>query len=703
LNYNISGGTEPEQVLGMRVSAGAFPMLGVPPQLGRTFTEEEEAPGQTVVVISDALWQRRYSANPGVIGQTLRVNGEPHEIIGVMPPRFQFVNQRFQIWVPIAFNPNDHDRDSHSFMAAARLRAGVSFETARDEIEAIGRRLDAEHREGHGATITPMKQFGVEYLRPTLKALAGAVALVLLIACVNVANLLLARATARQREFSVRSALGASRWRISSQLLAEGLLLAAAGGMAGIAVAWLATTVLATTLPGSVGLAPFRAPGAVHINGQVLLFTAGLSAVTGILFSLAPMLGGSRVQTATALKSAGDRGATLRFTVLRAVLVGAEVALAVVVLGAAGLMFKSVMRLTSIDPGLDSRNVLLMTMALPQPDFYGSPVRTTFCDDVQREVGALPGVVSVGAMSHVPFEGNAGRGFRIQGRPEPARNENPSANYRLTCPGYFRSLGIPIRRGRDFGAADTTTSEGVAIINEETARRYWPNEDPIGQRIRIGSAEAPWLTIVGVVGNVKHFGLENPSRRELYRPYAQAAWPTMSVTVKTATSPMGLAPAVRAALARIDPDQPVSRIRTMAEVVFNSVGERRFPMRLLGLFSIVALLLAAIGVYGVASYLVSQRTREIGIRVALGAGRKQVTRMIVGRSLLPIAAGLVAGIIGAVFAARLLASMLYEVRPSDPMVLGSIALLLAGAAMGASWIPARRAASVDPLVVLRQE
>ena len=414
------------------------------------------------------------------------------------------------------------------------------------------------------------------------------------------------------------------------------------------------------------------------------------------------MLGVSRIDPAATLKSGGDRGGTSRFTMLRTTLVGLEVALAVVVLAAAGLMIKSVTQLLAVDPGVDARNVLLMSMALPQKDFYGPPLRTNFCADVEREVGPLPGVRSVAAISHLPFEGTAGRGFGIEGRPVPAEGDGASANYRLTCPGYFATLGIRVTSGRDFTHADTTTGPGVVMINEETAKRYWPTENPIGQRIRIGSS-APWLTIVGIVANVRHFGLDNAARREIYRPYSQAAWPVMTIPVKTVTEPMTLAAPVRNALARIDPEQPVSRIRTMDRVVSDSVGGRRFPMQLLGLFSLVALALAAIGVYGVVSYLVSQRTREIGIRVALGARRAQVIRLVVLRSLVPIVIGLVAGVAGAIASSRLLGTLLYGVKATDPMVLGSIVALLGTCAIAASLIPARRAAGVDPIVVLRQE
>ena len=706
LRFNLAGAGDPEQVPGLRVSSSVFPMLGIPPQLGRTFTAAEDAPGHRVAVIGDALWRRRFGARPDAVGQAVRINGQPYEIIGVMPPGFVFSQHRDQIWVPIAFNTNDANRDSHSFYATARLKDGVSFEAAREEMNVLGHELARQYPENDGdtATITPMNELGVRYLRPTLFALLGAVAMVLLIACVNVANLLLAQASARQREFAIRAALGAGRARLASQLLAEGLLLAAAGGAAAIALAWIGTAAIAQSLPPSIRMAPFREAGLVPIDGTVLLFTFGLATLTGILFSLAPMIGIAR--PGASIKAAGDRGGTARFTGIRGVLVGGEVALAVIVLAAAGLMLKSVSRLIAVDPGLDARNVLLMDMALPQEDFYGPPVRTTFCEDVEREVSPVRGVQSVAAISHLPLSGsNAGRGFTIEGLTLPP-GESASASYRLTCPGYFTTMGIGLVRGRDFAHADATDAPGVVILNATAATRYFADQDPIGRRLKLGGPEstAPWLTVVGIVRDVRHFGLDAEARREMFRPYSQAAWPSMTVTVKSAMEePLTIAAGVRAALMKIDPEQPVSRIRTMDAVINESIGQRRFPMLLLAVFSAVALILAAVGVYGVVSYIVSQRTREIGIRMALGARATEVVGMVIRRSLTPIALGIVVGVVGSLAASRMLSALLYGVTPGDPAVLAAIAVILGGSAVLASLIPARRAASVDPLVVLKEE
>jgi len=390
---------------------------------------------------------------------------------------------------------------------------------------------------------------------------------------------------------------------------------------------------------------------------------------------------------------------------IRTTLVATEVALALVVLVAAGLMVKSLMRMFDNDPGLDPSSVLVLSMSLPQPDFYGPPVRKTFCDDVAQRVNTLPGIVAAGAISHLPLSGaNAGRSFSIEGRVMPP-GENASASYRLTCPGYFTTLGIPMVKGRDFNAHDATEAAGVVILNEAAAKRYWPNEDPIGKRIKLGRPDGsnPWMTVVGIVGNVRHFGLDDDARREMFRPYSQAAWPMMTIVAKTAADPAGFATSVRSALQRIDPDLPVGRMTTMERIETNSTAARRFPMILLASFGAVALALAMIGVYGVVSYVVSQRTREIGIRVALGARRSQVIRLVVLGAMRPVVAGLVVGAIGAVFAARLLGTLLYQVKPGDPVVIAVIGALLGAAAIAASLVPGTRATRVDPITVLREE
>ena len=705
LTFNFSGDGGAERVPGIRASASTFAMLGVKPQLGRTFTAEEDAPGHDVAVISDGLWRRRFGARPDIIGQTARINAKPFEIIGVMPAAFRFPSRDNGVWVPIAFNAQDLRRSWHSFQSAARLREGVTLAAAGAELAALGLALARQYpndNRNESAMLHPMKELGVVKLTPTLIALSGAVALVLLIACVNVANLLLAQSSARRQEFAVRSALGASRPRLAGQVLCEGFVIAVIGGIAGLGVAWAGTRAMASVLPGSIAFAPFRDAGAgIRLDPWMLGFTALVSVVTGLLFSLAPIAG----LRGPDLKAAGGRTTTGRLSHLRTALVAIEVALALVVLVAAGLMTKSLARLASIDPGLDSASVLVLEMTLPQPDNFGPPIRRNFCDDVVERAGSVPGVLAVGAISHLPLSGaNSIRSFSIEGKTLPP-GQNWSAAYRMTCPGYFRAMGIPILKGRDFDARDATDTPGVVIINEETAKRYWPDEDPIGRRIRVDRPEAgsPFKTIVGVAADVRHFGLDRAVRREIFRPYSQKAWPVMTVVAKTATDPVGYASTMRAALQGIDPDLPVGRVSTMEEIVRGSTGSRRFPMMLLGAFGAVALVLAVVGVYGVVSYVVTQRTREIGIRVALGARRPQVLRLVVMEAMRPVIAGLLIGSIGAVFAARLLGTLLYDVKPGDPGVVAAIAAILAVAAIAASLVPGARATRVDPITVLKAD
>ena len=706
LNFNLSGDTEPERVPGLRMSASTFRMLGVEPELGRTFTDAEDDPGHDVAVISHALWQRRFGGRGDIIGHVARINGKPYEIVGVMPEAFIFPVRDAGVWTPIAFNEEDRGRNSHSFNASARLRRGVTFEAARAEVDAFGRALARQYPDSNGrntATITPMRDLGVASLRPTLLALTGAVGLVLLIACVNVANLLLAQASSRRQEFAVRAALGASRSRLAGQLLAEALTIAAAGGVAGLALAWIGTRLLAGVLPASIVNAPFRdASAVVTPDAMVLGFTAAVAVLTGLLFGLAPL---TAIRRDTDLRAGGTRSSTGRMNGLRSGLVGVEVAMALVVLVAAGLMVKSLVRMFDNDPGLNPSNVLVLTMALPQPDFYGPPLRQTFCNDVTDRVGTVPGVLAAGAISHLPLSGaSAGRSFSIEGRTF-APGQNAAAAYRVTCPGYFKALGIPIVRGRDFEARDATSAAPVVIINEETAKQYWPGEDPIGRRIKLGRAQSsnPWMTVVGVVGNVRHFGLDDPARREMFRPYSQAAWPMMTIVAKTAGAPSGFAGAVRGALQRIDPNLPVGLTTTMETIETNSTGGRRFPMLLLAAFGAVALALAVVGIYGVVSCAVTQRTREIGIRMALGARRAAVIRLVLMGAMRPVAAGLAVGAVGAAFASRLLGALLYDVTPGDAGVIGGIAVLLALCAIAASLVPGTRATRVDPATVLRIE
>jgi len=710
-NYNLAGQNEPEQVQGMRVTGSLFPLLGIQPYLGRTFLPEEDQPGKNrVVVLSYGLWRRRYSADPNLLGKPIRINGDSYTVVGVMPRQFQFTDTRYALWIPMAFNAEDQGRGSHSFLVVARLKPGATMAQAATEMAAIGRRLSAQYpteNADKGAAIIPMSEWQVKEMRPILFALLGAVGFVLLIACSNVANLLLARAAARRKEFALRTALGASRFRVIRQLLIESAVLALAGGAAGVLLAVWGLNLLARILPNFIKFVPFRQLDQLGVDSNVLIFALLVSLATGMLFGLAPALQASRTDLNESLKEGGTRGSSShRANRLRALLVVSEVALALIVLTGAGLLIQTIARLTGVEPGLNPHNLLTMTIALPQTDTYGAPERARFCEDVGERVGAVAGVRSVSAVSHLPLAGGgAGRDFVIQGRPDPSPSDEPSANYSLICPNYFQTMGIPLLKGREFSARDTVNAPQVVIVNDSLAKRYWPNEDAVGRTFKLGGprSTAPWLTIVGVVRDTHFWSLDYQIVPQMFRPYTQAAWPIMTVVARTAGDPVVFATAIRKAAGDIDREQPVSNVITMEQVIHDSLGFRRFPMLLLGTFAMVALVLAAVGIYGVMSYSVAQRTQEIGIRMALGANRGEVLRLILGRSLVPVLAGVGIGIAGALALTRVLTSLLFQVSASDPFTFTVVSLLLISVAAIASLAPAVKAASVNPVIALRHE
>ncbi|MGH9794084.1 MAG: ABC transporter permease [Candidatus Acidiferrales bacterium] len=708
-NFNVSGTDEPEQVPGMRVSAAIFDVLGARPRLGRAFTADEEALGKDkVVVISDGLWRRRFGADPSLVGKTIRINGEPRTLVGVMPPGFQFTSPAYGVWVPIAFNQKDQGRGSQSFRVAARIKRGVSLAEAQADIDTVGRRLEKQYpRANEGWTVwaQPFSDFATQHARLILSLLLGASGFVLLIACANIANLFLARGAARQREFAIRLALGAGRGRIARQLLAESFSLALIGGVAGLlASQWLSVLLFQIAPQGLLDL-PFRITEASRADSGVLLFALALTLLTALLFGVLPAWKAARTDPNTPLKESG-RGVAGGRSRFHNALVVTEIALVMVVVAGSGLMISSVQRLLAENPGFDPRNILTLDIALPQADFYGMPERTSFCTDVERTVGAVPGVATVSAISHLPHTNrNAGRGFVIEGQTLADENNTPGAAYRLVCPNYFRVMGIPLIAGRDFTHADTIGAAEVVIVNEALVRRYFPNEDPLGKRFKLGGPRStnPWFTIVGVVGDVKHFGLDDRARREMFRPYSQAVWPSMTIIAKTPSAPAAFAPAIRKAASGIDRELPISRVQTMQAWVDATAGPRRFPMQLLSAFGVVGLLLAAMGIYGVMSYGVLQRTHEIGVRMALGAQPPDVARMILREGALLALAGIAIGLLGALWLARLLENLLYGVTASDPVTLATVSLLLAMVALFACWLPARRAMRVDPMIALRHE
>jgi putative ABC transport system permease protein len=709
--YSLSGDGQVEQVLGLRVTASFFDVLGIPPMLGRTFSTEEEDPGRDrVVVLSHGLWTRRYAADGAIVGKTILIDGKAHVVVGVMPASFVLeYGGRRELWVPVGWTEGDHDRTSNSFIALGRLKPGVTIDEARSEMETIGRALSAAypvHNPKQTVAVVAMSEFGLPRKRSLLGPMLAVVGFVLLIACVNVANLILARAASRSRELGIRATLGAGRGRIVRQLLTESIVLACAGGIGGLSIAYWGTRGILPLLPAGISASPFRPVDAVAIDVRVLAFTSAIAIGSGILFGLAPAFAAFRRNLAGPMRqnvrgSTGDGKSRLRYG-----LVAVEVALTLIVLAGAGVMLVSVSRLLGVHPGLDPKNVLVLAIAPPQPElYYGPPENPQFCDGLTREVRAVPGVTSVGAIGHLPLTGaRAGRSVSIEGRPDPGSENMPAAAYSVACPGTFRTLGIPLVDGREFTARDSLAAPAVALINRRFARDMWPNEPAVGKRFKIGflNSDNPWMTVVGVVENFRHGGLDVEQQRSFYRPYHQAAWPAMSIVVKTAATPEPLAKAITEAVAAVEPNQPVSGVRTMETVLGTSLTSRRFPMYLLTGFAVLALILAAVGIAGVVGYSVVQRTPEIGVRVALGAQRLDVLRLILGHSLAWAIGGVVAGVAGAIWLLRLLGTMLYGVTPYDPIVLGSVSMVLIAVVLAASYLPARRAMRVDAVTALRQ-
>jgi putative ABC transport system permease protein len=697
---------EPEQVSGLRVSSTFFPTLDVHPFIGRNFLPEEEVLGKDrVVILSYGLWKRRYGGDRSLVGKTIRVDGEDFTVVGIMPAEFhwQFWSGPRQLWVPVGYTKTDQARDENSFVSFARLKQGVTLAQAQSEMESIAQGLSRQYPNelaNMSATAVPMADFDMQGMRSTMITLFAAVGFVLLIACVNVANLLLARGAARQKEFALRRALGAGGYRIARQLLTVSVLLSLLGGGCGLLLAAWSANILPSVLPGSLQFLPLRQFDNLPLDSRVFGFALLASVLTGILFGVIPVISTIRAGFGEALKE-GGRGASAGRSRLRHALVASEVALALVVLCGAGLMIASLSRLLGVDPGFDPKNVLTMQMSLPQEDLYnGPPGNPRFCQEMDQHISAIPGVVAAGAVAHLPMQGGAGRGFLIEGRPDPGPGNGAGAAYTVACPNYFRAQGIPVIEGREFTHQDGLGAPGVIVINQSMAHKFWPKQDPVGRVIVQGGAR---LTIVGVVADVHSWGLDEGSQPQFFRPYPQAGWPVMSIVVRTTGAAASYVQSVKKALADAQPDRPVSEVRLMSEIVDGSVGSRRFPALLLTGFAALALALAAVGILGVVSYSIAQRTREIGIRMALGARKADVLRLILSGSMSWVGVGIGAGILGSLGLTRLLGTLLYDVRPGNPVVLAAVALLLGGVALLASYIPARRATKVDPMVALRYE
>ena len=738
---NLTGGSEPERVPALIVSTGFFTTLGTPPALGRGFVGADEQWGaHRTAILSDGLWRRRFGADPSVVGQRITVNGEPFVVAGVLPPKFMFLGLDLQLFLPMAFAPGDNlNSHSNNFLRMiGRLKAGVTREQASADLNRLSEAIIATWHVNAGTAIevSPLRDALVRDVRQPVLVLLGAVGFVLLISCANLANLLLARGAVRRREVAVRLAMGATRGRLLRQLLTESMLLSIAGGVAGLGLAFVSADAL-----NSLSQRVLPRSEDIHIDPTVMAFTLAVALVTGVLFGLAPALQGVATGITEDLKdgarTASDGRSRHR---LRASLIVAEVALSLVLLAGAGLMVKSVYRLLHVDAGFETEGVVTMLINLPKEKYVDleldrrqSPLAydraTRFFDDVIRRTRAVPGVRAAGAVNGLPLLGEIwGKNITFYDRPLPPDFASlPPIQYRVVAGDYFRALGIHIRSGRPFTDRDTRDAPKVAIVNRELVRRYWDDRDPLGkvisvnpplevipksvidEAIRNGNLQPDYkpdkFTVVGVADDVRYGGLSQSPVPLVYTPYAQGSEGTtaMFLTVHADGDPMSVVGAIREQIRQVDRDQPIASIQTMEARVAASVSQPRVQMNVLGVFASLAILLAAIGIYGVMSYAVTQRTHEIGIRMALGAGRREVVRLILRQGSTMVLAGLVTGLVGAMLVTRVLCTLLFGVGTTDPAVFAAIVVLLSATAGLAAYLPARRATRVDPLVALREE
>ena len=702
---NVSGAGDPERVPAALASKEFLPALGIKPIVGRNFLPEEDRPGgPPAVLIGNALWQRRFHSDPAAIGRTLTVDGIPRTVVGVVPHELGEMVAA-DLWLPTAINPNDAERRNHNYGIVAHLKPGVTVAQARAEMIVIAQRLERAYpasNTGWGITLFPMAEMFTGRIRPVLLILLGAVGLLLLIACANLANLLLARAATREKEIAIRGALGAGRPRIIRQLLTESFVLALAGGALGLVLAAWGVRLLRSVVPDMFPMLQH-----MSVDVPVLAFTFGISILTGLLFGLVPAWRSSRTDLNTTLKEAAGRsessGGSHR---IRGFLLASEVALAVLLSVSAGLLLRSFVRVTEVNAGVRTANILTMNVSLPEVKYDTELKRATFYKNLIERLDTLPGVRSAGAVVFLPLRVSIlsfriwVNSFVIEGRPPVPQDQQPQADYRPATPGYFNTMGIALRQGRLFDQHDDQDAKRVVLVNEAMVRKHFAHENPLGQHIVMGKP----MEIVGVVADAKLYGLDAPVEPAVYVPHAQhSGESSMAVVVRTEGDPAAIASAVRREILKLDPEQPISNVRTMDKVLSDSLMLRRVSMLLLTVFASLALTLATVGIYGLTAYSVSRRTHEIGLRVALGASQPQILRLVVGRGLVTSLIGACIGVAAAFALTRGLSGMLYGVTATDPMVFAGVPLLLIAVSVLASYVPARKATRIDPLTALRYE
>jgi putative ABC transport system permease protein len=706
LGLNLSGADQrgaghPERISATSVTGNLFSVLGVTPALGRSFLPDEERPGPApVCILSDGLWKRRFGSDPKILGKALTLNGEMWTVVGVMPAGFRFP-QSVDLWVPAMVRSTARTKHAQHYLGViARLKPGLSLDHAQAELDSLARRMELQYPEtnaGLGIRLVPLRTQITGNIRPALLVLFGATAFVLLIACTNMANLLLVRATVRQGEMSLRLALGASRPRLVRQLLTESALLGLLGGIFGLILAFVGTRLLLDHSPSN-----FPRTNEIAVDSRVLAFTLGLSVFTAVIFGVVPALQASKPDLIRTLKVGGS-GLTMGqgWQRLRLLLVASEMALALVLLIGASLMIRSFLRLQEVNLGLDPRNVLTMNTTLTV-DRYPAPRQIAFYRDVVERIGALPGVTSVGAIDNLPLGGSDVHSFGILGRSAWDPGDEPSGEFSVVTSQYFNAIGIPLTKGRYFTEDNGDEAPRVAIINVAFAARYWPQQDPLGKHITIDFEREP-REIVGVVGNVRHMGLDQQEPLQVYLPHSQIGSAAMYLVVRSTSDPLNLVPSVRAAVEAVDHDQPVYDIQTMEQRLSDSVSPRRFNMLLLGIFAAIALVLAGGGTYGVMSYYVTQQTHDIGIRMAMGADQVRVLTLVVGKGLSILFSALAIGVAVAFVFSRVMSGLLFGISALDLTGIVGASVLLTTVGLLACYIPARRASKVDPIVALRCE